>query len=63
MFKKLCTKLKKKNDSNIDKIVRIKIDHDKEFENTIFANFCDTHGMAYDLFIFLLQRHQNKMEC
>ena len=48
VFKKLCKKLKNKKAVNIGRIVRIISDHDKEFENVIFANFCDKHGIAHE---------------
>ena len=47
VFEKLCLKLRNENNINIDKIVRIRSDHGKEFENTIFAKFCDKHGIAH----------------
>ena len=48
VFKRLCKKLKNEKDINIGKIVRIRSDHGKEFENTIFAKFCDKHGIAHE---------------
>ena len=41
-------KLKNEKDINIRKIVRIRSDHGKEFQNTIFAKFCDKHGIAHE---------------
>ena len=35
-------------DINIGKIVRIRSDHSKEFEYTIFAKFYDKHSIAYE---------------
>ena len=43
-------KIEKEKDINIGKIVRIQSDHGKEFENTIFAKFCDKHGIAHEFF-------------
>ena len=43
-------KLKNEKDINIGKIVRIQSDHGKEFENTIFAKFCDKHGIVHEFF-------------
>ena len=48
VFKRLCKKLKNEKDINISKIVRIWSDHGKQFENTIFAKFCDKHGIAHE---------------
>ena len=48
VFEKLYTKLKNEENINIRKIVRIKSDHGKEFENTIFANFYDKHGITHE---------------
>ena len=36
VFEKLCVRLKNEKSINIEKIVRIRSDHGKEFENTIF---------------------------
>ena len=47
----MCKKLKIEKDVNIGKIVRIRSDHGKEFENAIFANFCDKHAIAHEFFI------------
>ena len=43
-------KLKNEKDFNINKIVRIRSDHDKEFENVIFDKFCAMHGIAHKIF-------------
>ena len=48
VFKRLCKKLKNKKDINIGKIVRIRSDHGKEFENTIFAEFYDKYGITHE---------------
>ena len=50
VFRDLCVRLKVKKDYNIGKIVRIQSDHEKEFENTIFANFCKLHGIGHEFF-------------
>ena len=39
---------KNEKDINIGKIVRIRSDHGKEFENTIFAKFYDKHDIAHE---------------
>ena len=53
--RKLLTSLKScakdwKNEKivNIGKIVRIRSDHGKEFENAVFSDYCDKHGIAYE---------------
>ena len=48
VFEKLCTRLRNEKNINIGKIIRLISDHDKEFENTIFANVCDKHGIAHE---------------
>ena len=47
-FKTLCIRLKTEKNCNIGKIVRIKSDHGKEFENTAFAKYCDENGIAHE---------------
>ena len=44
-FKRLCVKLKNEKDHNIGIIVRIYSDHEKEFENAIYAKFYYKHGI------------------
>ena len=36
IFKKLCKRLKNEKGGNIEKIIRIRSDHEKEFENGVF---------------------------
>ena len=48
IFKRLCKKLKNKKDINIVKIVRIRSDYGKKFENTIFAEFRDKYNIAHE---------------
>ena len=48
MFKALCSKLQTKKYSNIGKIVRIRGNHGREFENAIFTEYCDKHGIAHE---------------
>ena len=50
VFKKLCKKLKNEKDVNIGKIIRTKSDHGKEFENGIFVEYCDKHGITHEFF-------------
>ena len=38
---------KNEKDVNIGKLIRIKSDHGKEFENAIFADFCDKHRIIH----------------
>ena len=58
-FKELCLKLKNEKNSNIGRIVRIRSDHRKEFETSIFSNFF-LISMVY-LMSFPHLRHHNKM--
>ncbi|PNX60220.1 gag-pol polyprotein [Trifolium pratense] len=44
-FKDLCLQLQKEKDCGI---VRIRSDHGKEFENSKFAEFCATEGIAHE---------------
>jgi len=48
VFKNLCTRLKREKDCNIGRIVRIRSDHGKEFENSVFADFYNKHGIAHE---------------
>ena len=48
VFKELCSRLKTEKGCNICKIVRIQSDHGREFENIIFAEYCDKHGIAHE---------------
>ena len=58
VFKKLCKKLKNEKDVNIGKIIRTRSDHGKEFENGIFAEYCDKHGSEnVDLQNLLVAQH------
>ena len=44
----MCLRLKNEKSINIGKIIRIRSDHGKEFENSIFSNFCNKHGIAHE---------------
>ena len=46
--KKLREKLKNEKDCMIGKIMRIQSDHGREFENTIYAKFCDNYGISHE---------------
>ena len=48
IFKKLCKRLKNEKDVNIGKIIRIRSDHGKEFENGIFSDYCNKHDIAHE---------------
>ena len=48
IFKKLCKRLKNEKGGNIEKIIRIRSDHGKEFENGIFFDYCNKHGIAHE---------------
>ena len=47
-FKNLCVKLRVEKDCNIGKIVRIRSDHGKEFENTVYDDFCKSQGISHE---------------
>ena len=49
-FRNLCIKLKNEKNYKIGRIVRIKSDHGKEFENSIFSNFCNEFGISHEFF-------------
>ena len=42
--------MKNEKDVNIRKIIRIRSDHGKEFENGIFSDYCNKHGIAHEFF-------------
>ncbi|KAK2402491.1 cysteine-rich RECEPTOR kinase [Trifolium repens] len=44
-FKELCIRLQREKDSSI---IRIRSDHGKEFQNSKFAEFCSTEGIAHE---------------
>ena len=46
-FRNLCIKLKNEKNCNIGRIVRIRSDHGKEFENSIFPDFCNEYGISH----------------
>ena len=46
-FGNLCIKLKNEKNCNIDRIVRIRSDHRKEFENSIFSDFCNKYEISH----------------
>ena len=48
VFKKLCARLKTEKNSEISQIVRIRSDYGKEFENTIFADYCDKYSITHE---------------
>ena len=48
VFKALCSRLQTEKCSNIGKIVRIRSDHGGEFENAIFAEYCNKHGISHE---------------
>ena len=47
-FRNLCVKLQNEKNCNIGKIVRIRSDHEKQFQNTIYANFHDKYGIIHE---------------
>ena len=46
-FKNLCIKLKSEKNCNIGRIVRIRSDHRKEFENSIVYDFFNEYGISH----------------
>ena len=58
MFKALCSRLQTEKCSNIGKIVHIRSEHGREFENAIFAEYCDKHGISHE-FLALKMPEQN----
>ena len=46
IFKALCSRLQTEKCSNIGKIVHIRSEHGREFENAIFAEYCNKHGIS-----------------
>ncbi|XP_062085634.1 uncharacterized protein LOC133791733 [Humulus lupulus] len=47
-FKTLCLRLKLKKDCNIGKIVRIRSDHGKKFENVVYDQSCKSCGISHE---------------
>ena len=47
-FKTLCMKLCVEKDCGIGKIVRIRSDHGKQFENAMYDEFCKSKGIAHE---------------
>ncbi|XP_012847829.1 PREDICTED: uncharacterized protein LOC105967762 [Erythranthe guttata] len=45
VFKKLCKKVSFEKQQNI---VRIRSDHGREFENSLFTNFCEKYGISHE---------------
>lgn len=48
VFENLCVRISNEKDCSSRKIVRIRSDYGKEFENVIFAKFCNKHGIAHE---------------
>ena len=47
-FTKLCVKLKNEKDCMTGKIMTIRSDHGREFENTIYVEFYDNYGISHE---------------
>ena len=47
-FRNLCIKLKNEKNCNIGRIIRIRSDHGKEFENSIFSDFCNKYRISHE---------------
>ena len=48
VFTKLCLQVQREKGGTIGKIVRLRSDHGKEFENSMFADFCNSEGIAHE---------------
>ena len=49
-FEALILRLMLKKNLHHKKVVRIRGDHEREFENSHFYNFCNKHGIRHELF-------------
>ena len=45
VFEALCTKVQREKGKNTGKVVRIRSDHEREFENSSFSDFCNSQGI------------------
>ena len=48
VFEALCRRVQQEKGENIGKVIRLRSDHGREFENISFANFCDEEGIAHE---------------
>ncbi|KAG9446265.1 hypothetical protein H6P81_012393 [Aristolochia fimbriata] len=48
VFASLCRRLMTEKNVSIGKVVRIRSDHDREFENNQFAQFCEKKGISHE---------------
>ena len=48
VFKALCFRLQKEKARDIGKVIRIRSDHGREFENNVFAEFCEDNGISHE---------------
>ncbi|XP_062114802.1 uncharacterized protein LOC133827049 [Humulus lupulus] len=48
LFSALVLRLQNEKESKIRKVYRIRSDHGKEFENTVFSDFCDQLGIKHE---------------
>ncbi|XP_019179849.1 PREDICTED: uncharacterized protein LOC109175046 [Ipomoea nil] len=47
-FKTLCTRVQKEKDESIIQIQRLRSDHGKEFENSLYSDFYSENGIAHE---------------
>lgn len=59
-FEKLCLKLQKEKDTQIIKIVKIRSDHGREFENQDFSSFFVENGIGHE-FLTIKTPQQNSV--
>ncbi|KAG9450370.1 hypothetical protein H6P81_010335 [Aristolochia fimbriata] len=48
LFANLCKQIMTEKGMTIGRIVRVRSDHEKEFENQKFANFCESKGISHE---------------
>ena len=58
-FEELWQGLSKEHNNRLLKITRIRSDHGKEFENSLFKSFCGKNGIKHE---FSTPKTHNKME-
>ena len=48
VFSALCLRIQNEKILKIAKVYRLRSDHGREFENTVFSDFCDSMGIAHE---------------
>ena len=59
-FKILFLKLMSEKNRQLKKAIRLRSAHGKEFENTLFTNFCNKHGIDHEFFSPKTPQHNKK---